>query len=94
MNRQPRIGQPAVFGPLTYQIGRVSAIRANGFYVRHTNSHPTVPGGRKYGQSSIFFRFDQIGPNGYSNKTSDWMNKTAQVTLHELESESESEAQA
>lgn len=80
---KPTINQIAVFGPLTYQIGRVSAIRKNGFYVRAKKSDPTVPGGRKYGYRSVFFTFDQIGPNGYKNTHLDWINKTAQVTLHE-----------
>jgi hypothetical protein len=83
MTTKPTLNQIAVFGPLTYQIGRVSAIRSNGFYIRVKNAYPKVPGGREYGYHSVFFTFDQIGPNGYSNTNDSWLNKTAQVTLSE-----------
>lgn len=65
---KPKIGQTAIFGPNTNMIGVVSAVRKNGFYVRHTTGYPTKPGGRVAAYRSTFFTFDQIGPNGYHNQ--------------------------
>lgn len=62
---KPTKGQIAIFGCHTNEIGIVSAIRRDGFYVRHTTGFPTVPGGRKAAYSSRFFSFDQIGDRGY-----------------------------
>lgn len=87
---RPKLGQMAIFGPLTFQIGRVSAVRGDGFYVHCKNAYPRVPGGREYGYSSVFFRFDQIGPWGHKNTPDDWRGDTAQVTLVGRETDSRS----
>jgi hypothetical protein len=65
---RPKLKQIAIFGPHTNEIGVVSAIRKNGFYVRHTTGFPTVPGGRKPAYSSRFFRFEEIGERGFEGK--------------------------
>jgi len=80
---KPYLNQIAVFGPLTHQIGRVSAIRRNGFYVRTKQTFPKIPGGREYGYRSVFFSLTQIGPDGARNTQTNWSDKTAQVTLCE-----------
>lgn len=66
-----KIGQFAICGPHTDQIGRVSAIRKDGFYARFTSIHPRVPGARtgrdgEHPKFSRFFRFSEIGPDGYN----------------------------
>ena len=62
---KPKLGQIAMFGPHTYEIGRVSRIRKNGFYVRVKNAYPTIPGGHKYAYHSRFFPFSAIGSKGF-----------------------------
>lgn len=52
-------GDYAIYGPLTYQIGTVSAIRKGGFYARFKSSDPRTPGGRNYYYISRFFPFDE-----------------------------------
>jgi hypothetical protein len=65
---KPKRGQIAIFGPHTNEIGVVSAIRIDGFYVRHTTGFPTVPGGHKAAYSSRFFRFDEINDRGFQGE--------------------------
>jgi hypothetical protein len=65
---KPKRGQIAIFGPHTNEIGVVSAIRKDGFYVRHTTGFPTVPGGHKAAYSSRFFRFDEINDRGFQGE--------------------------
>jgi hypothetical protein len=68
MKMYPKIGQIAIFGPHTTEIGVVSAIRRDGFYVRHTTGFPgkrRPSGFRTAGYCSKFFRFTDITGTGF-----------------------------
>jgi hypothetical protein len=55
---KPKIGQIAMYGPHTDEIGRVTAIRNGGFYVRVKKDS---------GYRSVFFTNDRIGTNGFDH---------------------------